>query len=186
MPQRSRFFAFTSILAALLAISLAVGLRADGEPSQGPMQAASTAVDPPAPEDPWLGLRWAMGDRAAAEQVLYATVAENNAAAAAAARRHPVHVSGPQHSGGGSGTCDAAARHADTATCIGACENGGDYGRSSNPTHFGKYQYDRQTWIAHGGDPDTWGNASPEEQERVFANGTAKYGYGAWTPYDAC
>lgn len=70
--------------------------------------------------------------------------------------------------------------------CISTCENGGDYGRSTNPTHFGKYQYDRQTWVAHGGDPDDWGTASPEEQERVFANGTAQYGYGAWTPYDGC
>lgn len=73
-----------------------------------------------------------------------------------------------------------------TAECIAARENGGDYGRSSNPSHFGKYQYDRQTWAAHGGNPDTWGSASPEEQEAVFARGTAQYGYGAWTPYDGC
>lgn len=76
--------------------------------------------------------------------------------------------------------------YSSTAACILARENGGDYGRSSNPTHFGAYQYDRQTWAAHGGNPEDWGTASPEEQDRVFAEGTAKYGYGAWTPYDGC
>lgn len=93
----------------------------------------------------------------------------------APARRRPPRSSAPRSKRSGS-----------TADCIAARENGGDYGRSSNPTHFGKYQYDRQTWAAHGGDPSTWGSASPEEQERVFAEGTAKYGYGAWTPYDGC
>jgi hypothetical protein len=86
-----------------------------------------------------------------------------------------------------SGTVGSASRRSSsTAECIGQRENGGDYGRSSNPTHFGKYQYDRQTWAAHGGNPDDWGTASPEEQERVFANGTARYGYSAWTKYDGC
>jgi hypothetical protein len=87
-----------------------------------------------------------------------------------------------------SGTAGSASRRSSssTAECIGQRENGGDYGRSSNPTHFGKYQYDRQTWAAHGGNPDDWGTASPEEQERVFANGTAQYGYSAWTKYDGC
>lgn len=76
--------------------------------------------------------------------------------------------------------------NAEIEACIAARENGGSYGRSSNPTHFGKYQYDRQTWAAHGGSPADWGHASPEEQERVFRIGVNQYGYGAWRPYNGC
>lgn len=67
-----------------------------------------------------------------------------------------------------------------------ARESGGNYYPTGNPTHFGKYQYDRQTWVAHGGNASEWGTASPAEQERVFRNGVNKYGYGAWRPYDGC
>jgi LysM repeat protein len=73
-----------------------------------------------------------------------------------------------------------------TASCIRASENGGSYGRSANPTHFGAYQFDRQTWAANGGNPADWGWASAAEQDRVFANTVASSGYSAWTPYDGC
>jgi hypothetical protein len=64
--------------------------------------------------------------------------------------------------------------------------NGGDYGRSSNESHFGAYQFDRQTWAANGGDPNTWGSASPAEQDQVFNNTVAAHGYSPWAPYDGC
>lgn len=64
--------------------------------------------------------------------------------------------------------------------CIGSTENGGDYGRSTNRTHFGRYQYDRATWEANGGDPATWGSATPEEQDRVFRDTVNRYGYAPW------
>ncbi|MDQ2727709.1 MAG: LysM peptidoglycan-binding domain-containing protein [Actinomycetota bacterium] len=73
-----------------------------------------------------------------------------------------------------------------TASCIRASENGGSYGRSGNATHFGAYQFDRQTWAAHGGNPADWGSASAAEQDQVFANTVASSGYSAWTPYDGC
>lgn len=71
-------------------------------------------------------------------------------------------------------------------SCIVTSESHGNYYPNDNPTHFGKYQYDRSTWVAHGGNAADWGTASPEEQERVFRNGVNKFGYGAWTPYDGC
>lgn len=109
--------------------------------------------------------------------LLYVSTARWNAALPKAhARRRDAHA----------GSASAHAHGESTAECIGRVENGGDYGRSSNPTHFGKYQYDRSTWVAHGGNPEDWGTASPEEQERVFAEGTAQYGYSAWTPYNPC
>lgn len=86
----------------------------------------------------------------------------------AAHQHHPRRPSGSRHASG------------NAVECIGSTENGGDYGRSTNPTHFGRYQYDRQTWAANGGDPDTWGSASPEEQDRVFADTLARYGTAPW------
>lgn len=76
--------------------------------------------------------------------------------------------------------------NAEIEACIIRVENGGDYGRSSNPTHFGRYQFSRSTWAANGGNPDTWGTASPEEQDRVFRNTVNRNGYSDWLPYNPC
>jgi hypothetical protein len=72
---------------------------------------------------------------------------------------------------------------------------GGSYGGSSNPmvnpacesggnsqvvdasgTYWGKYQFDRSTWIASGGSPGSYGSASEGEQDRVASRVT----YDAW------
>lgn len=66
-------------------------------------------------------------------------------------------------------------------------EHGGSYDRSSNPGHFGRYQFSRPTWAAYGGNPDTWGSASPEEQDAVFeAAWNSPGGPSNWLPYDGC
>jgi len=72
------------------------------------------------------------------------------------------------------------------AACIAAVEHGGAYDRSSNPSHFGRYQFSRGTWIAYGGNPATWGNATPQEQDAVFARAVAAGGLSNWLPYDGC
>jgi hypothetical protein len=57
------------------------------------------------------------------------------------------------------------------------CESGGNsqvYDPSG--TYWGKYQFDRQTWEAHGGSSSSYGNASEIEQDRVAAN----VQYDAW------
>lgn len=58
--------------------------------------------------------------------------------------------------------------------------SGSPYGRSTNRTHFGAYQFDRGTWASNGGDPNTWGIATPEEQDRVAATTYARRGSQPW------
>lgn len=82
------------------------------------------------------------------------------------------------------GSCAPATQ--DTWTCIANCENHGDYGRSGNPSHFGRYQFDRGTWAEYGGNPATWGTASAAEQDQVFARARAAGHAYHWTPYDPC
>lgn len=70
--------------------------------------------------------------------------------------------------------------------CIARVENNGDYGRSSNPTHFGRYQFDLGTWVEFGGRKEDWGHASAAEQDRVFNNAMNAGATNRWTPYDPC
>lgn len=58
-----------------------------------------------------------------------------------------------------------------------ACESGGNpQVVSPSGVYWGKYQFDRGTWIAHGGSPGAYGNAPEWEQDRVAARVT----YDAW------
>jgi LysM repeat protein len=104
----------------------------------------------------------------------------------------PAVPSSAQTSGSSHETTTASSHHSSSsgsgsvAACIRASENGGSYGRSGNATHFGAYQFDRQTWAANGGNPADWGSASAAEQDQVFANTVASSGYSAWAPYDGC
>lgn len=47
---------------------------------------------------------------------------------------------------------------------------------SSNGKYWGKYQFDYQTWVAHGGSPGAYGSASEAEQDAVASRVT----YDAW------
>lgn len=77
--------------------------------------------------------------------------------------------------------------YASAKECVSMVENHGDYGRSSNPTHFGRYQFSKGTWAAYGGNPDTWGTASPSEQDAVFETAwNSPGGPNNWLPYDGC
>jgi Transglycosylase-like domain len=57
------------------------------------------------------------------------------------------------------------------------CESGGN-SQVVDPsgTYWGKYQFDRQTWVAHGGSPGSYGSASEGEQDQVASRVT----YDAW------
>jgi muramidase (phage lysozyme) len=79
--------------------------------------------------------------------------------------------------------------------CISRRENGGSYARSSNPTHFGRWQLSHQLWteFAPGlesrfpGITGRWGFASPAEQDAVFVAVVARNpSYSDWRPYDGC
>lgn len=57
------------------------------------------------------------------------------------------------------------------------CESGGNpQVVSPNGTYWGKYQFDYQTWVAHGGSPGSYGSASEAIQDQVAARVT----YDAW------
>ena len=60
--------------------------------------------------------------------------------------------------------CDAA--------CV-ECESGWDVDayNAAGP-YWGLYQYNQESWISDGGSPESWGNASAEEQHRVASNAT--------------
>lgn len=77
----------------------------------------------------------------------------------------------------------------DARTCVSMSEHGGAYDRSSNPSHFGRYQFSRSAWVSFGGDPSTWGIASPAEQDAMF-NRAWSLGpavqYGQWLEWDGC
>lgn len=47
---------------------------------------------------------------------------------------------------------------------------------SSSGRYWGKYQFDRQTYAAHGGNPNDYGHASEAEQDRV----ASRVQYDAW------
>lgn len=47
---------------------------------------------------------------------------------------------------------------------------------SSNGLYWGKYQFDYSTWVAHGGSPGSYGNASEGVQDQVASRVT----YDAW------
>lgn len=77
--------------------------------------------------------------------------------------------------------------YATAKECVSMVEHGGSYDRSSNPSHFGRYQFSRGTWAAYGGNPETWGSASPAEQDAVFETAWASPGGPSnWLPYDGC
>lgn len=78
--------------------------------------------------------------------------------------------------------------YATAEACVAAVENGGDYGASTNPTHKGKYQFSRATWIAYGGTGEEWDSwdVTPARQEEIFRNAWDSGGQSNWLPYDHC
>jgi nucleoid-associated protein YgaU len=71
--------------------------------------------------------------------------------------------------------------------CVVSRESGGDSQVMNSTGHYGLYQFSYSTWVAYGGDPGAFGNASVSQQEQVFENAMASPG-GAdnWAPYDGC
>lgn len=69
--------------------------------------------------------------------------------------------------------------------CVRARENGGSYAWGTGDGG-GAYQFEPGTWVAYGGSPGSYGNASPAEQDAVFLTAVARGGQGNWRPYDGC
>jgi hypothetical protein len=53
-----------------------------------------------------------------------------------------------------------------------------DHPQDVSPTgkYWGKYQFDYSTWVAHGGNPETYGSAGESEQDEIASRVT----YDAW------
>ena len=70
--------------------------------------------------------------------------------------------------------------------CIIARESGGNSQVMNSTGHYGLYQFSYSTWVAHGGNPGDFGNASVAEQNQVYYATVAADGYSDWAPYDGC
>jgi LysM repeat protein len=70
--------------------------------------------------------------------------------------------------------------------CVVAAESGGNPQIMNASGHYGLYQFSYSTWVAYGGNPAEFGNATVAEQNQVFANALAEGGEDNWAPYDGC
>jgi len=70
--------------------------------------------------------------------------------------------------------------------CVISRESGGDAQVMNGSGHYGLYQFSYSAWVAAGGDPADFGNASVAEQNQVFATAYTEDGTSPWAPYDGC
>jgi len=70
--------------------------------------------------------------------------------------------------------------------CVISRESGGDPQVMNGSGHYGLYQFSYSAWVAAGGNPADFGNASVAEQNQVFATAYATDGTSPWAPYDGC
>lgn len=89
-------------------------------------------------------------------------------------RHHHYRSSGTYH---GSGSMQR---------CIIARESGGNSQVMNSSGHYGLYQFSYSTWVASGGNPSSFGNASVAEQNQAYYTAVAKRGYSDWSRYDGC
>jgi Transglycosylase-like domain/LysM domain len=70
--------------------------------------------------------------------------------------------------------------------CVISRESGGSAQIMNGSGHYGLYQFSYSAWVAAGGNPSDFGNASVAEQNQVFATAYAEDGTSPWAPYDGC
>jgi LysM repeat protein len=70
--------------------------------------------------------------------------------------------------------------------CVISRESGGAAQVVNGSGHYGLYQFSYSAWVAAGGNPADFGNASVAEQNQVFATAYAQDGTSPWAPYDGC
>jgi transglycosylase-like protein/LysM domain-containing protein len=70
--------------------------------------------------------------------------------------------------------------------CVIERESGGNAQVMNSSGHYGLYQFSESTWVAYGGSPSTFGDATVAEQNAVFATAMADGGEDNWAPYDGC
>jgi LysM repeat protein len=70
--------------------------------------------------------------------------------------------------------------------CVISRESGGAAQVVNSSGHYGLYQFSYSAWVAAGGNPADFGDASVAEQNQVFATAYAEDGTSPWAPYDGC
>jgi Tfp pilus assembly protein FimV len=70
--------------------------------------------------------------------------------------------------------------------CVISRESGGNAQVMNGSGHYGLYQFSYSSWVAAGGNPAEFGNASVAEQNQAFATAYAQDGTSPWAPYDGC
>jgi len=70
--------------------------------------------------------------------------------------------------------------------CVIERESGGNAQIMNSSGHYGLYQFSYATWVAYGGVPSEFGDATVAEQNQVFENAMAAGGEDNWAPYDGC
>ncbi len=69
--------------------------------------------------------------------------------------------------------------------CVIQQESGGNAQVMNSSGHYGLYQFDYSTWVANGGSPGDFGNASAAEQSSVFNQAYSSSGSAPWAG-DGC
>lgn len=104
--------------------------------------------------------------------------------AESAATWHPAVVAA--RTGTGAYNAPAAGNVGGTfGACVRQRENTNSYAWGTGDGG-GAYQFEPSTWVAYGGSPGSYGNASPAEQDAVFQNALNRGGQGAWSQFDGC
>jgi LysM repeat protein len=80
----------------------------------------------------------------------------------------------------------AAAPAGSFQQCVISRESGGNAQVMNGSGHYGLYQFSYSSWVAGGGNPADFGNASAAEQNQVFSTAYAQDGTAPWAPYDGC
>jgi hypothetical protein len=70
--------------------------------------------------------------------------------------------------------------------CVISRESGGNAQVMNGSGHYGLYQFSYSSWVAAGGNPADFGNASVSAQNQVFSTAYAQDGTAPWAPYDGC
>jgi LysM repeat protein len=70
--------------------------------------------------------------------------------------------------------------------CVISRESGGNSQVMNGSGHYGLYQFSYSSWVAAGGNPAEFGNASVAEQNQAFSTAYAQDGTSPWAPYDGC
>jgi LysM repeat protein len=190
------------VIAALLATTIVVqpgqtlsGIAANAGESLASIEAANPQISNPNLIYPGqvIQVAGAATDGAAAPAPIPSQGGASNGTSAAVAAPAPAPAS---QGGASNGTSAAVAAPAPAPAsqaanpgsfqgCVIQQESGGSAQVMNSSGHYGLYQFDYSTWVANGGSPGDFGNASAAEQTSVFDQAFSASGSAPWAG-DGC